>query len=60
VERGKRPVEVLAEAQAAGQQATASPVAFTLPPILLDNLEPLPPTPGYDEPVMVTRSAGAT
>jgi hypothetical protein len=34
---------------------TREPAAFTLPPIVLDDVEPLLSAPGYDLPVMVIR-----
>lgn len=37
-----------------GHQRAAVAEAFTLPPIVLDDLEPLLPTPGYHVPVMAS------
>lgn len=50
---GNTPVDFFRDAQDEGHQPAATPEAFTLPPILLDDLEPLLHTPGYDVPVMV-------
>jgi len=50
---GKTPRELLLEAQADGHQVAVSPVALTLPPIVLDDLASILPTPGYHVPVMV-------
>ena len=41
-------------AQAEGHQPTALPEAFTLPPILLDDLERFLPATGYHVPVLVS------
>jgi transposase len=51
---GKTPAQFFADAQGEGHQPAATPAAFTLPPIVLDDVEPLLPAPGYHLPVMVT------
>ncbi len=54
---GKPPAELFADAQAEGHQPAARPDAFTLPPIVLDDVEPLLSAPGYDVPVLVRARA---
>ncbi len=55
---GKTPAQFFADAQAEGHQPAAVPAAFTLPPIVLDDVEPLLSAPGYDLPVMVKAAEG--
>jgi len=52
--------EVFAEAQSNCYHPAARPVAFTLPPSVLDDLERFLPLGGYHLAVMVTLFQGAT
>ncbi len=51
---GKTPAQIFAQMQSQDCHPGASPVAFTLPPIVLDDLERFLRPAGYHVPVMVT------
>jgi hypothetical protein len=56
---GKTPEQLLVEAMPHTPPASVPCRALTLPPIILEEVEPFIHAPGYDVPVLVTRSSDA-
>jgi len=57
---GKTPAQFLIDVLPNDVHQRVTPVALTLPPIVLEDIEPYLHTPGYDVPVLVKETAGPT